>query len=1050
MHEPGEYSISESFQQQHSVNTYVPHLARMPRHGHDPGNVQGRRGYPCHACGRSVKNKSGLTQHLKKCPVLVEERLRSAREPSSGSSDGEQEDPPGFNGYDDAGHPPEEDNNDRMNLDGDGEGGGGGGGGAGEGEGPDDVPLRLAGDRRYVRRYYHKAMTALPCDEDGNFLPEDAQPVPDDRPQDNWSPFRNRIEFEFADLIFRRNQMPKSQINDLLKIWAASMVRAVAQAEDAEADFTPFGNVDSMLATIDSIQLGDAPWESFVCTPVDQGPDAPAWTKQVYEVWFRNVDRMADNMIANPDFKNEFDLVPYREFDEHGVLRLCDFFSGGWAWEQADKICEDERNIGSMFVPLILGNDKTTVSVATGQNEFYPVYMSIGNVRNNVRRAHRNAITVVAFLAIPKTTQEHQNSVAFRDFRRQITHSSFSVILGTSKLAMETYKVRKCFDKHFRRIIHGVGPIICDYPDQAVHACIIQGWCPLCLSSAKNLDTPSLRRTQRHRNAVIDAFGQQHDKKLREDYGIVASLVPFTNDFPRADIHELISSDLLHQVIKGTFKDHLVTWVGEFLVKKHGKTVALKYVDDIDRRIAAVPPFSNLRRFPQGRGFKQWTGDDSKALMKVYLPAIQGHVPAQMVRAIRHFLDFCYLARRNVLDQPSLDAMDSSLRAFHADRKIFITEGVRKDPISLPRQHSLVHYTDNIRKFGAPNGTCTSITESQHIVAVKETWRRSNRFNALSQMLISNQRLSKLAAAKVDFIGRGMMQGTVLDAAYDDVEETPDGQRLERHVDIDDNTGREDGGIIEGPHVDGEVTLATNRHQTFVVKGYPRRTDDLARHEQVQWPEFPAELDRFVYDILHPNEAIDSEDEVDEDIRIPHVQSNINIVASATAVFYAPSDICGVGGMRKEIIRVTPSWRGGAARHDCVFVQTDRNTPGFRGLDVARIKVLFSFKHDGRDFSCALVHWFKRVADSPDSDTGMWVVQLEYYREGPVLRNREQPERPQQSIISVDTIVRAAHLIPVYGSEFIPHDVNLSNVLTRFNKYYVNKYADHHSYEIVF
>ena len=34
-------------------------------------------------------------------------------------------------------------------------------------------------------------------------------------------------------------------------------------------------------------------------------------------------------------------------------------------------------------------------------------------------------------------------------------------------------------------------------------------------------------------------------------------------------------------------------------------------------RIAAVPSFPGLRRFPEGRGFKQWTGDDSKALMKV-------------------------------------------------------------------------------------------------------------------------------------------------------------------------------------------------------------------------------------------------------------------------------------------------------------------------------------------------------------------------------------------------------------------------------------------------
>lgn len=38
---------------------------------------------------------------------------------------------------------------------------------------------------------------------------------------------------------------------------------------------------------------------------------------------------------------------------------------------------------------------------------------------------------------------------------------------------------------------------------------------------------------------------------------------PFTNDFPRADIHELLSGDLLHQIIKETFKDYLVPWVEE-------------------------------------------------------------------------------------------------------------------------------------------------------------------------------------------------------------------------------------------------------------------------------------------------------------------------------------------------------------------------------------------------------------------------------------------------------------------------------------------------------
>ena len=32
----------------------------------------------------------------------------------------------------------------------------------------------------------------------------------------------------------------------------------------------------------------------------------------------------------------------------------------------------------------------------------------------------------------------------------------------------------------------------------------------------------------------------------------------FTNDFPHADIHESLSSDLMHQIIKGSFKYHLL------------------------------------------------------------------------------------------------------------------------------------------------------------------------------------------------------------------------------------------------------------------------------------------------------------------------------------------------------------------------------------------------------------------------------------------------------------------------------------------------------------
>ncbi len=79
--------------------------------------------------------------------------------------------------------------------------------------------------------------------------------------------------------------------------------------------------------------------------------------------------------------------------------------SSDWAWSQAvnqDIISADPDTDGAMFCPTVFGGDKTTVSVATGQNDYYPLYMSWGNVWNNMQRAHWNAVTVVAFLAIPK------------------------------------------------------------------------------------------------------------------------------------------------------------------------------------------------------------------------------------------------------------------------------------------------------------------------------------------------------------------------------------------------------------------------------------------------------------------------------------------------------------------------------------------------------------------------------------------------------------------------------------------------------------------------
>ena len=203
---------------------------------------------------------------------------------------------------------------------------------------------------------------------------------------------------------------------------------------------------------------------------------------------------------------------------------------------------------------------------------------------------------------------------------------------------------------------------------------------------------------------------------------------------------------------------------------------------------------------------------------------LEGFVPIDITKALTAFLDFCYIARQDVLTDNSLDALNGALRRFHHHRKIFQETGVRPTGFSLPRQHSLVHYCDHIKKFGAPNGLSSSITESKHITAVKKPWRQSRRYEALGQMLTINTRNDKLAAARVDFLSRGMLSGTCLSEAIKKLEDTlediednngsmeddsdyssKDGQDLDADED-EDRTG-----LTDGLPTSSEVTLAQKR-----------------------------------------------------------------------------------------------------------------------------------------------------------------------------------------------------------------------------------------------
>ena len=170
--------------------------------------------------------------------------------------------------------------------------------------------------------------------------------------------------------------------------------------------------------------------------------------------------------------------------------------------------------------------------------------------------------------------------------------------------------------------------------------------------------------------------------------------------------------------------------------------------------------------------------------------AIQAFVPPDVVKTFAAFLEFCYIARCNVITDDSLEQLNAALHQFHKSRQVFSGTAREDGPsaFSLPRQHSMVHYYGHIKNFGSPNGLCSSITESKHIAAVKRPWRRSNKHAALPQMLKVNERLDKLAAARVDFTARGMLADSCLVDAIRNAMEDDGGDPMDEGASTSDET----------------------------------------------------------------------------------------------------------------------------------------------------------------------------------------------------------------------------------------------------------------------
>jgi hypothetical protein len=226
----------------------------------------------------------------------------------------------------------------------------------------------------------------------------------------------------------------------------------------------------------------------------------------------------------------------------------------------------------------------------------------------------------------------------------------------------------------------------------------------------------------------------------------------------------------------------------------------------------------------------------------------------------------------------------------------------------------------------------------------------------------------------------------------------------------------------------------------MIAPNYPPRLHGLG--QRIGHPNLPDLVRRYLSQRTDPSVDADSTQPptVRRPININH--SYLKVFHSARAIFCAPSNPSTTAGMFHETIRATPSWNRGeipGPRYDTIFVSnSDSSESAMSGLLVARALCFFSFEADRDLHQCALVHWFTVFGDQPDPDNGMWVVTPDYLGGAPNL-----------SVIHIDSIFRAAHLLPIFDATRIPRALNYTVTLDSFNGFYVNNYIDYHTYETV-
>lgn len=384
----------------------------------------------------------------------------------------------------------------------------------------------------------------------------------------------------------------------------------------------------------------------------------------------------------------------------------------------------------------------------SGDKVAYPVYLTIGNISKSIRRKpSTHATALLAYLPTTELKCFKDEKIA----KYRLFHACMSALLSSLKKAGKSGINLTCADGLIRRIFPILAAYIADFPEQCLVACCQENYCPICtiLPNVWENSVLSPLRTQAETERLLCAQDDGLDPPEFRQQGLRLIFVPFWASMPLTDIFTCITPDILHQLHKGVFKDHLVKWCTDIMGTRN-----------LDNRFKAMTNFPGLLHFKKGiTGISQWTGREHKEMQRVLLCVLAGAVDRKVMTAARSLLNFIFYAQYQSHTCDTLSRMQQALDTFHASKDIFIELGVRGH-FNIPKIHSMIHYTNSIKRLGSADGYNTEYSERLHIDFAKAAYKASNRRDYTVQMTTWLQRQEAIALRKAYLAWSGALSTT--------------------------------------------------------------------------------------------------------------------------------------------------------------------------------------------------------------------------------------------------------------------------------------------------